>query len=217
LAEPHLAGPFSASISPDRARIREALMALVVDRGMAGATVDTVLGRAGVARSSFDRDFPSIGDCCLQVYLANIDEFDRVVFGELDLVEGWRRRLRTAAYSAARYVNQRPIETRFDMVQMLAAGDLAQAHRDRYVNRIIDLIDEGRQELEDPDSMTRDVAVAVFGSIYQMLQKALSEGRGRDPESVVPELMYIAVRPYLGPEVAAEELTFGGPDKSAHE
>jgi AcrR family transcriptional regulator len=181
-------------------------MALVVKNGMAGTTVDSVLDRAGVPRSSFDRHFASIGDCCLRVYLANIDEFDRVVFGELDLVEGWRRRLRTAAYTAAHYVKQRPIETRFDMVQMLAAGDVAQAHRDRYVNRIVDLIDEGRQELDDPQSMTRGVAVGVFGSVYQMLQRALSEGRQPDPESVVPELMYIAVLPYLGHEVAAEEL-----------
>jgi hypothetical protein len=60
--------------------------------------------------------------------------------------------------------------------------------------------------------MSRDVALGVFGSVYQFLLREL-EG-SREPlkaESFVPQLMYIAVRPYLGHDVAHEELTMEAP------
>ena len=119
----------------------------------------------------------------------------------------WRDRLRAAAYAAARYIDARPIQTRFDMIQMLGVGDMAQAYRDRYLGRIVNLIDEGREELPDPDSMSRDVAIGVFGSIYQFLLKELHDRRAPvTAESFVPQLMYIAVRPYFGHDAALEEL-----------
>ena len=148
----------------------------------------------------------------MQIYLANMDDFNDVVFGAAEGDGPWPDRLRAAAYSAARYIQARPVQTRFDMVQMLEVGELAQAYRDRMLGRIVDLIDQGRQELDDPESMSREVAVSVFGSIYQSLLKEL---RGRaEPaavETFVPQLMYIAVRPYLGHDVASEELRLPAP------
>jgi hypothetical protein len=100
------------------------------------------------------------------------------------------------------------------MVQMLAASDLAMAERDRYVGRIVDLIDEGRYELEDPEIVGRSVAEATFGSIYLALTRQLRDGGAVVAEEVVPELMCLAVRPYLGPEVAQEELTIPPPPRA---
>ena len=187
-------------------------MELVNERGFEQTTIEMVVERAGVDQATFTRDFTDLRDCCMQVYIANIEEFDRVVFEAADRHERWRDRLRAAAYAAARSIEAQPLQTRFDMVQMLVVGDLAQAYRDRHLGRIVDLIDEGRQELDDPESLTRDVAVGVFGSIYQSLLKQ-TYGR-RDlgsPETFVPDLMYIAVRPYVGHEVAREELTIPPP------
>ena len=91
---------------------------------------------------------------------------------------------------------------------MLEGGELAQAHRDRYVRRPIELIDEGRREAPDPDSLSPALAEAVFGSIYRTLARELGgSGRGAEPDQFVPQLMYMAVRPYLGEEAAREELT----------
>jgi hypothetical protein len=149
----------------------------------------------------------------MDVYRENIDDFNEEVFGAAAAAgDLWRDRLRAAAYTAARYIDARPVQTRFDMIQMLGVGDMAQAYRDRYLGQIVDLIDEGRQELPNPESMSRDVASGVFGSVYQFLLREL-QGR-REPvtaESFVPQLMYIAVRPYLGHDVAVEELTLEAP------
>jgi AcrR family transcriptional regulator len=208
------AGPFSAAGSPARARLRDAAMELVVERGYEGVTLEMVLERAGVNGAGGSHDFADLRDLCTQIYLANIGEFDRLVFAAADRHREWRERLRAAAYTAAAYVRDRPLETRFDMIQMLQAGPTAQALRDRYVARIVDLIDEGRGELDDPDSVSRSVAEGVLGAIYGYVVKELQAGRGTDEATeMVPELMYIAVRPYVGHEAAREELTIPQPGR----
>jgi len=212
-------GAFAATASPWRARLREAAMTLVVEQGYEGVTVELVLERAAVGRAEFEREFTDLQDLCTRVYLANIEEFDRLVFAAADRHTEWRERLRAAAYAAAAYVRDRPLETHFNMIQILRAGPTPQAFRDRYVQRVVDLIDEGRMELDDPDSLSRGVAEATLGSIYGTLAKELQAGRGTGAaDEFVPQLMYIAVRPYLGHEAAREELAIpppGGPAEGA--
>ena len=202
-----------SSPTPDsRARIRSAVMNLVVERGFDGTTEEMVIERAGVEREDLEREFGDLTQSCMAIYRENIEDFNQAVFGAAEGGDPWRDRLRSAAYAAARYIDARPVQTRFDMIQMLGVGDMAQAYRDRYLGEIVNLIDEGREELPDPDSMSRDVATGVFGSIYQFLLREL-EGR-REPvtaESFVPQLMYIAVRPYLGHDAAREELEVEAP------
>lgn len=70
-------------------------------------------------------------------------------------------------------MRDRPFEAHFNFIEMLEGGEAAQLHRDRYVNRVVDLIDEGRGRLEDPDSASRDLVAALFGSIYLFLQSKL--------------------------------------------
>lgn len=212
-AEPaHRFGPFAPRLAPERARVREALIALAAERGLQGASVAVVCERAGVEPAAFARDFAGLDDCAMQVYLANIAEFDRIVFAPAARPGPWRERLRRLAYATARYVRDRPLETRFDMVTMLSGGELAQAHRDRYVKRFVELIDEGRQELADPAASSPATAEAAFGSIYELLAKELQGGGGTDAaERIVPQLMYIAVRPYLGHEAALAELSIPPP------
>ena len=90
---------------------------------------------------------------------------------------------------------------------MREGSDMAQALRDNYLQRIVDMVDEGRGELDNPDSIGRGVAEGVCGSFIGFLMRELqSRGGPRSAEEMIPEMMYIAVRPYLGPKVALEEL-----------
>ncbi len=67
------------------------------------------------------------------------------------------------------------------MTTILEVGSLAQAHRDRYVSHLVDLIDEGRWALADPDAVSRSAAEGVFGSIYGLLARELVLSRTMFP------------------------------------
>jgi AcrR family transcriptional regulator len=195
-----------------RGRIREAMVDLVLEDGYEMTTVERVVERAGVDRGDFDRQFGGKDDLYIQLYQEIADAFDDEVIEAFNAEAAWRDGLRACAYTAARHIRDHPREIRFGTVQMFTAGDLAQARRDLQLHRMVDLIDLGRQELDDPESMSRGVAEGVIGSIFGVLVKQLQGGKGvAAAESFVPELMFIAVRPYLGHDVAHEELAIPAP------
>jgi hypothetical protein len=119
--------------------------------------------------------------------------------------------LRCAAYAAARFIRDNPQEARFAVLELRRSNDLAKARVEGAVELYTDLIDGGRQELEDPDSASVATARAAAGAI---LSQVITQMRGSDTseaERFVPELMYLAVRPYLGRQAALEELTMPPP------
>jgi hypothetical protein len=74
------------------------------------------------------------------------------------------------------------------------------------MQEMFDLIDEGRQLLRDPESLSRATAEEVGGGIFSRILLATKDGNDIPPESqIVPELMFFAVLPYVGAAVAREE------------
>lgn len=188
------------------------MIEVVLEHGYEGTTVEMVIERAGVQRSDFFRYYESKQDCCLQLFLEHIEEFDQAISEAVAEHDDWRDSLRAAGYAAGRHTRDWLPEARFDYLHMLEVGEIAQAHRDAYMERLVDLIDAGRQELDDPSSMSRDVATEVLGSVHRLLTKMLHEGD--DMSSVnetTPGLMYLVTRPYVGEEAAREELTIPPP------
>ena len=202
-------------MSDEREALCEAMIDIVIERGNDGATAEAAAERAGLDREAFDRHFSGPEDCILQAYWKHTDEFTERVEGAFEAESAWRDSLRAAAYTAARYIRENPRIVEFGTLQMFQAGPMAQAQRESHLHRMVDLIDAGRQELDDPDSVGRGVAEGVFGSIYTYLVKEVQAGRGtKSAEDFVPQLMYIAVRPYLGQEAAHEELSIPPPEAS---
>lgn len=110
-------------------------------------------------------------------------------------IESWRRRLRGAAYALYRRRGGHPA-----------------VPAEKEFQRLIDLIDEGRDEPGAPVSLTRVTAEALGGAIFHEL--CLAARAGSPPESeLIPTLMYAAVLPYVGAAAAEEELRIPPPPR----
>ncbi|HXS47910.1 MAG TPA: helix-turn-helix domain-containing protein, partial [Solirubrobacterales bacterium] len=129
-----------SELALERERIREAMLDLVTEQGYAATSVGQVLERAGVGRAKFNRLFSSKEDCFLQIYEEAAERFNRHVFGAFESEEEWRDGLRAAAYAAARWIRDHPRETRYGTVEMMAAGEFAQAHREVTLRRFTEMI-----------------------------------------------------------------------------
>jgi AcrR family transcriptional regulator len=195
-----------------RARLATAAIDLVLERGYESVTVDELIERAGVRRPEFESEFSGKEECVLAVIDAETERFKEIVYGVYDKESCWRDGLRAAAYAAARFVRNNSRYALF-ATMMNGATELARARRDMAVQMLSELIDAGRHELEDPSSVSTDTALVVVGGIYELMQKELARGRGSGrAEDYVPQLMYIAVRPYLGHAEALKELSIPAPE-----
>lgn len=194
-----------------RDRIREAMMDLALERGWEKVTLGAVLERADVDRVEFERHFADLRDCYLQIYLENAAEFDQCIFTAFDEAPNWREGVRAAAYAAARHIRDHPRGASFSLLQRFNVDDVIQVHRERQLRGIVERIDRGREELDDPDSISPLVAEGVMGSVYELMIGEFQRGKGARVEEFVPTLMYMAVLPYLGREAALEELSIPPP------
>jgi AcrR family transcriptional regulator len=195
-----------------RELIAAAAIDLAAEYGYEATSVEMVIERAGVTRADFDANFAGKEDCALQIYEERLGDFVALVLTAAEAESDWRDGMRAGGYAAARYLRDNPRLAQVGVVQMLAVGSMADARRAGLLDPIVDLIDAGRAELADPDSIGRGVAEAVLGSIYELAIRDLASGLGTgSAEKIVPQLMYVAVRPYLGHELAREELTHPPP------
>jgi hypothetical protein len=188
------------------------LIDLVLEAGFGNLRVATVAARMGLTCAEFEQRFGTVENCYLRVFEDVWKSLEAEVFEAYESRLCWRDRVRAAAYAAARWLRDHPQEIRFAAVEMLSAGPMAVAVRERRLEGLVDLIDRGRECLDEPDAVGREVAVAILGAVQGLLLQELHRGRGTaNAEAFVPQLMYMAVRPYLGEQAALEELSWPPP------
>ena len=191
---------------PARERIAAAMVALVGSRGYAATSIEMVCEQARTGRSHFDRCFAGKEDCFLTLHDEIAEEFCERVATAYAGPRSWHDRIWAAGWAAMRFFQGDPARARFLVVEVNGAGGEAQARRDRLLQRCADLIDAGRQELEEPASMSRCTAEIVAGAIYGTILGKIEAGWIERGEDFLPELVYMAVMPYLGSRAAEDEL-----------
>lgn len=207
-------GVAPTSASGRRAEIELAFVEVVCERGYAEATVEAVCERARVDRRDFARHFADLEDCLCQYIQAGTMVLlgkALIAFGERE-EEGWRNQLRGVAYAMLDFLQGDMARARIMTVEVLSAGDRAQLIRDQGMEALFEFIDLGRTELEDPDSLTRATAEAVGGAIFSRIRSEIETGGPESLTALLPKMMYMAVFPYLGPDLAREELGIPLPD-----
>lgn len=179
---------------------------LIAEHGYEAVSVRAVCELARVGRAEFDVRFGDKEDCFLTVHDEIGDELCAGIRAALRAAGSWHDRIWAAGWAALRFLQDDPVRARFFVVEVNGAGSAAQARRDRLLQGLADLIDAGREELEDPGSVSRCTAEIVAGAIYGTVLGKLEEGSVERDSELLPELVYMAVMPYLGSRVAEEEL-----------
>jgi AcrR family transcriptional regulator len=209
------AGPMTGPLGEagGRDRMLEAMLELVSNQGFEKTETDEVLQLAGTSRADFERSFSSKEDCALAVFDRFLADYVSTVRAAYSSEGDWPDSLRAAAYAAADWIAGHPREVRFGTVEMLWASEIAQARREEGFQTFVEMVDAGRQRAADPNTVPEFTAEGVIGSIAEIMTKELQGGGELEPHKLAPELMYLAVRPYLGEEAAARELTMPPPQK----
>ncbi len=197
----------------ERERLMAALVFLSAEHGYRQTTLQLVLDRAGVEAPVFARHFESLDDCFCETFEKFHAEFFARAGAAFGQAEDWRGRMRGIAYAMLDFLKEDLARARFVFIEILFAGPRAQLLREQGMDALCAVIDLGRSELQDPESVPPERATIVGGGIYSRIRMELA-AKAEHPENwddMVPEMMYAVVEPYLGSEVALEELTIPRP------
>jgi AcrR family transcriptional regulator len=190
----------------ERERMAAALIALCHEHGYRQVTVEMLLDRAALDRTSFERHFADMEDCFCGVYQDLQDSLLGTVLAAISDQPAWRDRLRATAYAMADFIAEDEMRAHFGVFEVRSAGDRALNLLGRTYERLFDLIDMGRRERRRAGAISRATAEAIGGTMFFQMFASYEEGSIDAVRARVPELMYVAVLPYLGEEAAAEEL-----------
>ena len=191
---------------PARARIAAAIVELVGSHGYAQTSIEMICEQARARRFHFDRCFAGKEDCFLCVHDETAAEFCEQVLAAYEAAVSWHDRVWAAGWAAMRFFQEDPIRARFLVVEVNGSGAGAQERRDRALQRLTDILDGGREELEHPERVSRCTAEIVAGAIYGTLLSRIEAGCLESGDDFLPELVYMAVMPYLGSRAAEDEL-----------
>lgn len=185
-------------------RILLGMLEAVGTRGYERATVQDAIEIAGLYRQAFYDFFRDKEDCYLQALDAGSAWMETAMREGAEGATAWRQQVRGALSGMLGFLDAHPAVGRALLVEVHAGGGAAVHKRAEAMERAAVLIDRAREECgEEAPAIS---AEAVVAGILAVLHSRLAANRTEGFLDLLPELMYLAVLPYFGPDAAAVEL-----------
>jgi AcrR family transcriptional regulator len=194
----------AGTLSGNRERILEGMLQAVGTRGYERTSVEDAVEAAGLYRRAFYDSFEDKEACYLEAIEAGLTAIELAMREGAVEQETWRAQLRGALTGLLRFLDEKPTVGRALLVEVHAAGPRAVEKRTEAMERAAVMVDLAREEsgARAPEIS----AEAVVAGTLAVLHTRLSSERPTDFTRLLPELMYLAVLPFFGPDVASAEM-----------
>ncbi|HKI67737.1 MAG TPA: TetR/AcrR family transcriptional regulator [Solirubrobacterales bacterium] len=188
---------------PQRERILDAVERLVAAQGFAGASIEAIVKQAGVSSVTFYEFFEGKEECFVAAFERAVDEgteeLARAADG--DPAAGgfsWSEELATGLRTLTGLIAARPERARLVLVEAQTGGPELSRRFEASLDRVAAKLREGRALPTAPADLPATHEEATAGSLAWLLREKLETGGGEGLEKLYPELIDIALAPYLG-------------------
>jgi AcrR family transcriptional regulator len=192
--------------SPKRERILTGMLESVGATGYDATSVRTVLDRTGLYRQAFYDNFPDKDACYLEAFDVGVARIAELVDAAAASEESWRSKLRAGLGALLDFLESEPEVGRALIVEVHVAGPKALAKRAEAMEWATAFIDRARLEAPESESPPQITPEGIVAGIHAVVHSRLSTGEDEGLRELLPELMYFAVLPYFGAEVASAEM-----------
>jgi AcrR family transcriptional regulator/DNA-binding MarR family transcriptional regulator len=188
-----------------RARMLHAMAEVAAERGAANATVAHVVARSGVSRRTFYDLFEDREDCFMAAFEDALEKVSQRALAAYAQAGRWRERVRGALTAVLGFVEEEPDLGGLLVVESLVAGPRAMARRERVVEVLVGVVEEGREQgkmSHDPSVLS---AEGLVGAVLSVVHARIVHKQTGSLTELVNPLMSMIVLPYLGPAAARRE------------
>jgi AcrR family transcriptional regulator len=193
-----------------RARLLDAMIRVVAERGYVAASVTDVVRLAGVSRSTFYEQFPSKEACFLEGYRAGVDVLvERVRAAVHEAPDDWRAQLRAGIAAYVEALASEPVFARAYLLEIHAAGPAALEERAKAGRRFADRYHASFQSARATDPSLRpppdEALVVLCSGTEQLLAERVREDRLGELGELEDVFCYCAEAVLLGSHDPAKE------------
>jgi AcrR family transcriptional regulator len=195
--------PREEVVRSQRARLLRGAVEVAGADGFAGMTVTAVIRRASVSRKTFYELFTDREDCFVAAYGLVMDRALRGLRVAFEVDAPWDARVRAGLEWALDALASHPCEARVAFVEVLAAGPRALEQRDRFAGEFALLLADGFDAAPDDVVVPLSMPAAVIGALGELIGARVRRGGAAGLPELLPDALYCALAPFLGPAAAA--------------
>ncbi|MDX6626678.1 MAG: hypothetical protein QOE56_1667 [Solirubrobacterales bacterium] len=191
-----------------RERLLAAVVRVIATKGYEATTVADILGEAGVGRESFYELFNDKRECMLTAHELLVDDLEAQVKAAYRGPGPWMDRVENALAVALRWFAVDPAVGKFTLIEVTAVGAPSRARLEADFNRFISLVEDGLGDgAPDPD-LPQAPSLAISGTVARIYE-AVVRRRTADLPSLLPELTFELLVPFVGEAAAREQVRRG--------
>lgn len=181
-------------------------MRVVAAKGYAATTVTDMTREAGISRTTFYELFEDKEACFLAAYDNAVDGLVRQITAAYEAEERWPDRARAGLATLLAALAADPELARLALVDVAAAGPAAQRRFRAGVQRLTPFFDEGRDYAPGGRGVPANASRMAAGAVVGLISDELVAGRADELPSLLSDLLFATLVPYLGPDAAAREV-----------
>jgi AcrR family transcriptional regulator len=189
-----------------RDRLLEAAVRVVAEKGYAAATITDLTAEAGVSRTTFYELFEDKEACFLAAYDNAVEVLVRRVLAAYESEERWPDRARAGLTALLDLLAEEPALARLALVDVGAAGPGAQRRYRAAIQRLTPLFEEGRDFAPGGRSLPPNTSRMAIGGVTGLISDALLDGNADGLPSLLSDLLFATLVPYIGPDAATREV-----------
>jgi AcrR family transcriptional regulator len=186
-----------------------AAVGLLADGGYESFSAGGVCERAGVSRRTFYQVFENRQACLAAILTDTEGRIDRLMASLVLDGLPWSERVRMGLWTILCLAESDSALARACLIESQRAGDLVQRERQRLLDRLTRVVNDGRSLAARASVPGELTAEALIGAASSVIATRLANSRGGGKPEVrrlLGELMAMIVLPYQGPVAARREI-----------
>ena len=188
-------------IAHQRERLLLAAAELIAKRGYRGTTIDLIAKTAHVAPSTFYENFETKEACFLAAFDEAIVALRDGLIAAADPGHAWPGQFALGLGTLLGLLASNPARAKMCVVEAPGGGPALLARYEATLDSAVPYLRRGR-ELSDARIPAR-AEESILGGIVWVLHQHIVLGEAERLPMLLPELLPIALRPYLGPAEAS--------------
>jgi AcrR family transcriptional regulator len=184
---------------PQRERILAAAERLIAESGCAGTSIEAIVKAAGVSSVTFYEFFEGKEECFVAAFdraiEAGADDLMRIAGAE-EL--SWPEQIATGLRVVIELIAAEPERARLCLVEAQTGGPELSVHFEAALDRVAAKLREGRALDTAPADLPATHEEATAGALAWLLRERIETGDAGGVEALYPQLVDIALAPYLG-------------------
>jgi AcrR family transcriptional regulator len=185
-------------VQNQRERMLLATAELVAERGYRRTTIELIAKTARVALTTFYEHFESKEECFLAAFDENVDAAAEVFAELVDPDLDWTDRISFGLEVFLEMVATETPRATLCLVESQAAGPAALARYQGMLERVAPKLREGRALNPRSARLPEGLEVAIAGGIAWLIHQRLVAGEAAEIKALLPEMLQIALTPYVG-------------------